>query len=30
MGEEIVSGDAEVKTRGFQIMGGIAFPIGNK
>jgi len=30
MGEEIVSGDAEVKTRGFQIMAGIAFPLGSK
>ncbi|MCI0693059.1 PorT family protein [candidate division KSB1 bacterium] len=30
MGDEIVSGDADVKTRGFQIMGGIAFPLGGK
>jgi len=30
MGEDIVSGDAEVKTRGFQIMGGISFPLGGK
>jgi len=30
MGEDIVSGDAEVKTRGLQIMAGIAFPLGGK
>jgi len=30
MGEEIVSGDAEVKTRGVQIMGGVTFPLGGK
>jgi opacity protein-like surface antigen len=30
MGEDLVSGDAEVKTRGVQIMAGISFPLGSK
>jgi len=30
MGEDLVSGDAEVKTRGLQIMAGVSFPIGSK
>ncbi len=30
MGEDLVSGDAEVKTRGLQIMAGVSFPLGGK
>ncbi len=30
MGEELVAGDAEVKTRGLQLMTGISFPLGSK
>lgn len=30
MGEDLVSGDADAKTRGFQLMAGISFPLGSK
>lgn len=30
MGEDLVSGDADVQTRGFQLMAGMSFPLGSK